>query len=45
MRQYYQSWMKNPVTYKSRNQAAGLKVAENFSYQKVAKLILETIND
>lgn len=45
MRQYYQSWMKNPVTYKSRNQAAGLKAAENFSYQKVAKLILETIND
>lgn len=45
MRKYYESWLKNPVSYKAQNQSAGLKSAERFSYEKVAKLILETIND
>ena len=45
MRQYYESWKKDPIAYKSRNQSAGLKIAEKFSYRNVAKKILEAINE
>ena len=45
MRRYYESWLKDPISYKARNQAAGLKSAERFSYEKIAKLMLETVND
>ncbi len=45
MRKYYESWQKDPISYKPRNQAAGIKSAEKFSYKNIANLMLETIND
>lgn len=45
MRCYYESWAKNPIMYEQRNKAAGIKQAEKFSYQKVAKIIKEKLND
>jgi hypothetical protein len=45
MRQYFESWNKNPIMYKNRNQAAGLKRAEMFSYENVGKLMKDIINE
>lgn len=45
MRRYYESWKRDPISYKSRNQAAGVKSAEGFSYKNIANLILEKINE
>ena len=45
MRQYFESWIKNPIMYKNRNQAAGLKRAEMFSYQNIGKLMKDIINE
>lgn len=44
MRQYYNSYNKNPVSYKVRNKAHGLSQAEKYSYQNVAKLMMENLN-
>ena len=45
MRKYYESWKKDPISYQSRNQSAGMKIAEKFSYSNIAKLMMETINE
>lgn len=45
MRQYFESWKKNPVIYKNRNQAAGLKRAEKYSYDNIGKLMKDIINE
>lgn len=45
MRQSYNSWKKDPISYKSRNQAAGLKQAEKYSYNNIGKLMKEIINE
>ena len=45
MRQYFDSWNKNPIMYKNRNQAAGLKRAEMFSYENIGKLMKDIINE
>jgi hypothetical protein len=44
MRTCYNSWKKDKISYKSRNQAAGFKQAEKFSYQNVAKIMKEALN-
>ena len=44
MRMSYNSWNNDKISYKSRNQAAGLKQAEKFSYQNVAKIMKEAID-
>tara|TARA_R110000751_G_scaffold44605_9_gene101968 strand:- start:5900 stop:7036 length:1137 start_codon:yes stop_codon:yes gene_type:complete len=45
MRKYFESWKNNPMMYKNRNQAAGLKRAENYSYENIGKLMKEIINE
>lgn len=45
MRAYFESWKKDPMTYKSKNQAQGLKRAEQYSYKNIASKMLEAIND
>ena len=45
MRKYFESWKNNPIMYKSRNQAAGLKRAENYSYENIGKCMKEIINE
>lgn len=45
MRRLYNSWKKDSISYKSRNQAAGLKRAEQFSYKNIAELMKEAINE
>lgn len=45
MRSYFESWKKDPMTYKSKNQAQGLKRAEQYSYKNIASKMLEAIND
>lgn len=45
MRSYYESWKKNPVTYRQRNKLSGLKQAEKFSYQNIGKILKERLND
>jgi glycosyltransferase involved in cell wall biosynthesis len=45
MRLYFDSWGKNQVLYRTRNQAAGLKRAENFSYKNIGNLMKEIINE
>lgn len=44
MRAAYNSWNKDKISYKMRNQAAGFKQAEKFSYQNIARLMKEVIN-
>ena len=44
MRKYYEGWKNNPVLYKQRNQAAGFKQSEKFSYQKIGNMIKENLN-
>ena len=45
MRTSFDSWKKDPITYKSRNQAAGVKRAENYSYDNIGKLMRETLSE
>jgi len=45
MRKYYESWKKNPISYKARNQSAGMKTADKFSYKNVAAKMVEAINE
>jgi glycosyltransferase involved in cell wall biosynthesis len=45
MRTYYESWKNDPISYKPRNQSVGLKAAEKYSYNNVANLMMEKIND
>ena len=45
MRKYFQSWENNPISYKQRNQTAGFKQAEKFSYENVGNMIKEKLND
>ncbi len=45
MRKYFESWKKNPIMYKNRNQAAGLKRAEKYSYDNIGKLMKDIINE
>jgi len=44
MRKSYDSWKKDPISYKRRNKLAGFKQAEKFSYQNVAEKMKEAIN-
>jgi glycosyltransferase involved in cell wall biosynthesis len=45
MRTSFNSWKKDPIAYKSRNQAAGVKRAENYSYDNIGKLMRETLSE
>lgn len=45
MRTYYNSWSKDKISYKIRNQAAGIKRAESYSYDNIGKLMKEIINE
>jgi glycosyltransferase involved in cell wall biosynthesis len=45
MRTSYESWSKDRIAYKNKNQSAALKRAEMFSYKTVAHLMLEKINE
>jgi len=45
MRQYFESWGKNPIMYKNRNQTAGLKRAGKYSYENIGKLMKDIINE
>ncbi len=45
MRTSFNSWKKDPVSYKARNQAAGVKQSEKFSYENIGKLMKEIVNE
>lgn len=45
MRKYYESWEKDPISFGQRNRAAGMKQVEKFSYQNIAKVLKEQLND
>jgi glycosyltransferase involved in cell wall biosynthesis len=45
MRKSYNSWKKDPISYKARNQAAGFKRAEKYSYENIGKLMKEIVSE
>jgi glycosyltransferase involved in cell wall biosynthesis len=44
LRQYFEEWKENPVSYKTKTRQAGLKRADEFSYEKVGNKMKETLN-
>ena len=44
LRQYYEEWKQNPVSYKVKTKQAGLKRADEFSYEKIGNKMKETLN-
>lgn len=45
MRTSYNSWKKDQISYKARNQAAGLKRAMDYSYDNIGKLMKEIVSE
>jgi len=45
MRKYYEAYSENPIKWGVEAKAAGLKQAENFSYEAIGQLMKEILND
>ena len=45
MRQFYEEWLKNPVSFENSTKSAGFSACEAFSMQKAGEKMKEIIND
>ena len=45
MRKYYEEYKEDPIAYKKKTKAAGLRVVEKFSHKRIGERMLEVLNE